>query len=95
MKYQVIKNNEVLYESYDREDCEDFVEFEKVSGSHILEFVPCRSCQDQEGFLRFDFYGIATGHYCDECYESDYPYRKDRYPTMEHDGEGEYLYDDY
>lgn len=29
---------------------------------------------------RQDAYGIFTGYYCDECYESDrYPFRKDRY----------------
>jgi hypothetical protein len=40
---------------------------------------------------RADFYGIFTGIYCNECYENNYPYRKDRYPTMEHDGYGDYL----
>lgn len=31
-------------------------------------------------WLRQDAYGIPTGYYCDDCYESDrYPFRKDRY----------------
>jgi len=52
----------------------------------------CRGCQTVHAYERHDAYGITTGHWCDECYESDkYPYRKDRYPTMEHDGYGDYL----
>ena len=31
-------------------------------------------------WLREDAYGIPTGFYCDDCYDSDrYPYRRDRY----------------
>lgn len=28
---------------------------------------------------RRDAYGISTGPYCNECYENNYPYRKDEY----------------
>ena len=28
---------------------------------------------------RFDAYGMSTGHYCENCYENNYPYRRDRY----------------
>ena len=45
--------------------------------------VPCRGCETtkEEAYveLRQDAYGYATGHYCDDCYENTYPYRKDRY----------------
>jgi hypothetical protein len=42
-------------------------------------------------WVRSDAYGIFTGIYCDKCFENNYPYRKDRYPTMEYDGYGDYL----
>lgn len=52
----------------------------------------CKGCGTVHAEERHDYYGITTGHWCDDCYESDkYPYRKDRYPTMEHDGYGDYL----
>ena len=59
--------------------------------------VPCRGCDttDEEACvsLCLDAYGIPTGFYCSDCYENNYPYRKDRY----HDylDAGEYLEDDY
>jgi len=52
----------------------------------------CESTQVEE---RFDAYGLSTGYYCDNCYDNNYPYRKDRYPTIEYDGYGERLDDDY
>lgn len=30
-------------------------------------------------WVRSDAYGLYTGAYCDECYENNYPYRKDAY----------------
>jgi hypothetical protein len=42
---------------------------------------------------RSDAYGISTGHYCDDCYENNYPYRKDRYYDESYAGER--LDDDY
>lgn len=36
--------------------------------------------ETKEAWRREDAYGIFTGYYTDECYESSrYPYRKDRY----------------
>jgi hypothetical protein len=91
--YRVIHNDKVVYESYDLEDCEDFIDYElKQDGCTIEEFTPCRC--GEEGYLRYDWYGIPTGNFCDDCYENNYPYRKDRYETIEHDGYGERL-DDY
>jgi hypothetical protein len=59
--------------------------------------VPCRGCSttDEEAYveLRQDAYGYATGHYCDDCYENNYPYRKDRYHDESYAGER--LEDDY
>ena len=44
---------------------------------------------------RSDHFGIYTGIYCTECYNSNdstrYPYKKDRYETIEYDGYGERL----
>ena len=64
----------------------------------------CQGCEKKadDGFnngelvyhywARNDAYGIYTGLYCDSCYDSDkYPYKKDRYPTIEYDGYGEQL----
>ena len=63
----------------------------------------CRGCEaeedmyrpiDQHPWARSDAYGIFTGIYCDECYNSDdsskYPYSKDSYQhLLEH---GEHIY---
>ena len=59
--------------------------------------IPCKGndCESEDAQLRHDAYGIPTGHYCESCYENNYPYRKDRYPTIEHHGYGERLSEDY
>jgi hypothetical protein len=38
-------------------------------------------------WARNDAYGIYTGLYCDKCYKSNYPYRKDRYHDESYCGE--------
>jgi hypothetical protein len=59
--------------------------------------IPCRGCETtkEESYveLRQDAYGIPTGYYCDDCYENNYPYRKDRYFDKSYAGER--LEDDY
>jgi len=57
----------------------------------------CRGCQEDKPDVqeRSDAHGIYTGHYCEDCYDNNYPYRKDRYPTIETHGYGERLNDDY
>ena len=59
--------------------------------------VPCRGCETtkEESYveLRHDAYGYATGYYCDDCYENNYPYRKDSYYDESYAGER--LEDDY
>ena len=61
----------------------------------IAQVISCKGC-DNEGEEQHDAYGISTGHWCHECYESSrYPYRKDRYETIESHGYGERLSDDY
>jgi hypothetical protein len=59
--------------------------------------IPCRGCETTEEKsyveLRQDAYGIPTGYYCDDCYENNYPYRKDRY--FDESYAGERLEDDY
>lgn len=42
---------------------------------------------------RSDVYGLATGCYCEDCYENNYPYRKDAYFDPEYCGER--MEDDY
>lgn len=58
----------------------------------------CRGCEkpETEDFYvetRYDFYGLFTGNYCEECYEKKYPYRKDAYYDFLE--AGEYMDDDY
>ncbi len=76
---------------------EDFEDQEPI-------FVTCRGCEQQEQvqswgevkyhpWHRSDAYGLSTGHYCDECYENNYPYRRDRYYDPELCGER--MDDDY
>jgi len=43
--------------------------------------------------LRHDAYGLPTRYYCDDCYENNYPYRKDSY--YDYLNAGEYMDDDY
>ena len=38
-------------------------------------------------WARCDAYGIYTGLYCDECYKSNYPFKKDRYFDPAYAGE--------
>ena len=69
-------------------------------GSVRVEFTHCRGCKaetemhrpiGQHWWARYDAYGIFTGIYCDDCYnsgESDrYPYRKDEYHDPMYAGE--------
>ena len=55
----------------------------------------CRGCREfkLDTDKRTDWYGIYTGHYCEDCYENNYPYKKERYATIEYDGYGEQLED--
>lgn len=43
--------------------------------------------------LRYDAYNIPTRYYCDDCYENNYPYRKDMY--YDYFNAGEYMDEDY
>jgi len=52
----------------------------------------CRGCGSIHISERFDAYGIPTGYWCDDCYENNYPYKKNRY---DYEGYGERLDDDY
>jgi len=64
----------------------------------IIE-VTCNGCSNHENvnswseikyhnWHRSDAYGLSTGIWCDECYESSkYPYRKDRYYDLSYCGE--------
>ena len=68
----------------------------------MMDKVCCSGCKaeaDWDGgnsitWARLDVYGIFTGIYCDDCYNSDdsdrYPYRKDSYAQdLEH---GEHIW---
>ena len=34
---------------------------------NVVEYLQCRTC-GSEGDMRYDYYGITTGVYCDTCY---------------------------
>ena len=76
-------------------EVDDYVEFQGYTIDYKVN--SCRGCSELKDSVeeRFDFYGITTGHYCQDCYENNYPYRKDRYATIEYDGYGERLSDEY
>ena len=67
------------------------------TGSVSTESTYCRGCRaeeemhrpiDMHWWARRDAYGIFTGIYCDDCYNSDkYPYRKDGYHDPMYAGE--------
>lgn len=99
MKFQVINRNtlNVECEFFMREDAIDAIEYDYSWDTHTINaVVPCRGCGSHESDERHDWYGITTGHWCDDCYESNrYPYKKSRYATEEYDGYGERLGEDY
>ena len=76
-------------------NCEKTTELNGVLEASLGGGFNRREALKYHEWAREDAYGIFTGHYCDDCYENNYPYRKDRYPTMENDGMGDYLNDDY
>ena len=93
MKYRVIEvsTGKIIDENYDDDMLQYYYETELCDGDYrIEEVVVCRNCQ-KDAEARYDWYGIFTGNYCDICYETKYPYRKDRYETQEYDGCGERL----
>jgi hypothetical protein len=100
MKYQVkcMTTDDVLFESHDRQECGEWIDYEGLGlgDVYLQQIISCRGCGGDESQEQSDAHGISTGHWCHKCYESDkYPYRKDRYPTIETHGYGERLEDDY
>ena len=93
MAYQ-IKNNEtdkVVATTYCHEEVDYLIQEFGEYEHYVHEAVSCRKC-DNEGDERTDAYGISTGYWCEGCYNgTNYPYRRDRYPTVENDGYGENL----
>ena len=97
MTYQLFDSNDkLIQEAYSEETLWELYENELMNeGYWINQSVPCKKC-DNAGEERSDAYGISTGYWCDSCYNSSkYPYRKDKYPTIENHGYGERLDDNY
>ena len=70
-------------------DCEYRIE----AGTEFI-YNKCRECGSVHANECSDNYGISTGYWCNDCYESDkYPYRKDAY--FDESYAGERLEDDY
>jgi hypothetical protein len=66
--------------------------------------VTCKGCDRQQfidswdevkyhEWMRSDYYGMCTGIYCNSCYATNYPYRKDAYYDPGYCGER--MEDDY
>ena len=60
--------------------------------------IVCRGCHKEESDtvqpeMRYDYYGIHTGYYCDDCYDHHYPYKRGAYYDFL--DAGEYLDDNY
>ena len=72
-------------------------ELDETRGVWFIDYKEhsCRGCREfkPDTDKRTDWYGIYTGHYCEDCYENNYPYKKERYATIEYDGYGEQLED--
>tara|TARA_R100000152_G_C6589783_1_gene50656 strand:+ start:185 stop:520 length:336 start_codon:yes stop_codon:yes gene_type:complete len=71
--------------------------YEDIDGVTYLEGY-CNMCDGEGKFeytpktthhmwARADAYGIYTGLYCDDCYENNYPYKKNRYHDEAYCGE--------
>ena len=81
------------------EECKHFMNPETCISceEERIDKTYCRGCKaeeemhrpiDQHWWARRDAYGIYTGIYCDDCYNSDkYPYRKDNYHDPMYAGE--------
>lgn len=101
--YKVYRDGKEVYSSHDEDDVDHFIEMEVDAGIYnswefnVVKVFGCKGCGEYKDDVqeRSDAYGIFTGHYCENCYENHYPYRKDRYETIEFHGEGERLEDDY
>lgn len=96
MKYQVYnkETHSVEAEFFSRQEAEDVIEYDFSFETHtIIRVIPCRGCDSTDVDERYDYYGISTGYWCDDCYENNYPYKKERYATEEYDGYGERLND--
>lgn len=101
MKYIVtFPPSKETWEFYDDREANDFIDsFSREIGEDknlftVDEVIPCRGneCDKHDTCERLDAYGISTGYWCDDCYENNYPYRKDWYDFA---GNGERLDDDY
>jgi len=77
---------------YNEFECSKCLKICDYYGVHTCRGESCSSVETSE---YKDWYGITTGHWCDTCYETNYIFKKDRYPTMEYDGYGERLEEDY
>lgn len=93
-----------VYWTHDKEEAEKYAASmrEMFDEDYFVdkgtEFIKgkCRKCDSIFSMERFDAHGITTGNWCDKCYDSDnYPFRKDKYATIETHGYGERLNDDY
>jgi len=101
MLYQVYNVQKQCAEAefFEREDAIQFIEDNGSFDTHkIYKVIPCRGCETTNIDVieeRHDYYGISTGNWCDDCYENNYPYKKERYATEEYDGYGERLTNEY
>jgi len=70
-------------DQYDSEVCPACGEHPSIRVFHCQG----KNCNSKDTQPREDAYGLFTGHYCDDCYENNYPYRKDAYYDPAYAGE--------
>lgn len=81
--YKVYKDNELVFEAHSQYELDDFFEYSEHEWHEFdtVEVHSCKGCSETKEDVqeRSDYHGIFTGHYCEDCYENNYPYRKDDY----------------
>ena len=83
MEYVVkdMNTDKILFSSRYNEEIKDFVSDLKIGTYYTDTLIRCKgnNCDSTETQERFDFHGIHTGWYCNNCYDNNYPYRKEDY----------------
>lgn len=88
MKFQALDwdTQAVLFEADTRDELVQQAEYQNCTDYNLVVIHECRACGKDNTLERHDHYGITTGHWCEDCYENDYPYRKDEYDPYNLEG---------
>jgi hypothetical protein len=80
MYYGLYLNNKLVASSYEMEDLEE-IKKRHYPFAIIKVVHGCSGCGTfkDDVKMRYDYHGIPTRNYCDDCYENNYPYKKHNY----------------